>query len=382
VGSGDGAHAYLDVSKTRVSVSPAKASGVWHVRAGGRWEAEEWQAQPGMTLQPLADQLQGRMIGRRRTGAGTDASSAGAAALTPPEAEGAGEEEAGGAGPKFAATRLQLGSASESDLNASLGLDDVAVLAQCIARPLDEMADEWFQHGSDTDYANFQYVVHGRACDLDHVPAHVRESFRLGWYHGGSITQAEYDAGHAGMRLADLSAMPIATLAGLQLHHVAAIRLYTTDSYCLFNDPMRAREKPHPIKTTVLFLYEALKKLRKVAAKLNAEEYNQVLHLWRGMKNMTFDLAEFKKHGGTELAPMSTSAHKSIAMSYAASQRGLVMSFATRGLSRGVEIHEFSVYPKEREFLYPPLTYMLFDETRQVTNEDDCTVVPMTLQMS
>ena len=142
---------------------------------------------------------------------------------------------------------------------------------------------------------------------------------------------------------------------------------------------MRSRTRSRPRSSSS---YEALKKLRKVAAKLNAEEYNQVLHLWRGMKNMTFDLAEFKKHGGTELAPMSTSAHKSIAMSYAGSQRGLVMSFATRGLSRGVEIHEFSVYPKEREFLYPPLTYMLFDETRQVTNEDDCTVVPMTLQMS
>ena len=44
------------------------------------------------------------------------------------------------------------------------------------------------------------------------------------------------------------------TNAGLQPHHVAAIRLCTTNLYCLFNNPMCAREKPYPIKTTVFFL--------------------------------------------------------------------------------------------------------------------------------
>ena len=53
------------------------------------------------------------------------------------------------------------------------------------------------------------------------------------------------------------------------------------------------------------------------------------------------------------------------------------MSFATRGLTRGVEIHMFSLYPKEREFLYPPLTYLLFDETREIEDADGLTTVPV-----
>jgi arginine deiminase len=94
------------------------------------------------------------------------------------------------------------------------------------------------------------------------------------------------------------------------------------------------------------------------------------------------DLDEFKRHGGTELAAMSTSSNKDIAESYARSERGLVMSFATRGLSRGVDISMFSLYPKEQEYLYPPLTYMLFDESRALTEENGVTLVPILPQMA
>jgi hypothetical protein len=58
------------------------------------------------------------------------------------------------------------------------------------------------------------------------------------------------------------------------------------------------------------FLSDALKKLRKVDAKTHPDAYNELVYLWRGMKNMSIDLANFKKHGGTELAPMSTTASK------------------------------------------------------------------------
>jgi hypothetical protein len=60
---------------------------------------------------------------------------------------------------------------------------------------------------------------------------------------------------------------------------------------------VRSRTRSRPRSSSS---YEALKKLRKVAAKLNAEEHNQVLHLWRGLKNTTFDLADMKNHDGTD----------------------------------------------------------------------------------
>ena len=50
---------------------------------------------------------------------------------------------------------------------------------------------------------------------------------------------------------------------------------------------------------------------------------------------------------------MSTTDSESVAKSYAASRRGLIFEYVTQGNSRGVEIADFSMYPKEREFLYP-----------------------------
>ena len=212
--------------------------------------------------------------------------------------------------PKFSATQLSMGNASESDLNEALGLNDPAVLSQCIAEPLKTMEREWLASGSDTDWANFKYVCRGRARQGEHIPLHVRETFRAGQYHGGSITEDEYDTGHDGMDLAAFCELEAAKLAGLRPHHVAAIRLYTSDSFMLFNSAMRQRVCPHPIKTTMYFLSDALKKLRKVDAKTHPDAYNELVYLWRGMKNMSIDLANFKKHGGTELAPMSTTASK------------------------------------------------------------------------
>ena len=79
------------------------------------------------------------------------------------------------------------------------------------------------------------------------------------------------------------------------------MRLYTSDSFRLFNTGMREKTRPHPIKVTIYVLNEALKKLRKVVAKEKPHEYNKVKVLWRGMKDMTLDFEEFKRTGGTEV---------------------------------------------------------------------------------
>jgi len=42
-----------------------------------------------------------------------------------------------------------------------------------------------------------------------------------------------------------------------------------------------------------------------------------------------------------------------VAKAYAASRRGLIFQYETQGNARGVDISAYSMYPKEREFLYP-----------------------------
>jgi len=77
------------------------------------------------------------------------------------------------------------------------------------------------------------------------------------------------------------------------------------------------------------------------------------------MKNMHMDMAKFKEFGGVEMAPMSTSNLKSVANNYAAgSQGGLLFEYETQGKSTGVSLQYLSVYPKEQEFLYRPLTFL------------------------
>ena len=361
--------AYLACTESGVSLSPVKAEGEWVVEGCAC-------AQPAARVEALLQKntwwspLPNRAPATDARGDLAD----GRSEVQRPESS------------RFMATKLTFGSASESDLAQAIGLDDPGVLAQCIAEPLKEMAREWYENGSDADWSNFRYVCHGKARARAAVPLHVRETFRTGVYHGGSVSEEEYDAGHDGWDLAAFCQLETAALAGLGLHHVGAIRLYTSDSYPLFNAPMRDHTCPHPIKTTVYFLSDALKKLRKVGAKVDSAAYNEVVYLWRGIKGRALDTPDFRAHGGTELAPMSTTGAREIAQRYAGAvtdagdgggQQGLLMSFATRGLSRGVEVHMFSLYPKEREFLYPPLTYLLFDETREIEDADGLTTVPV-----
>ena len=69
--------------------------------------------------------------------------------------------------------------------------------------------------------------------------------------------------------------------------------------------------------------------------------------------------AEFFAHGGTEYAPMSTSASKGVACDFAVSGCPLVFKYVTPDfMSRGADIAFLSVYEAEAEVLYPPLTYL------------------------
>ena len=124
--------------------------------------------------------------------------------------------------------------------------------------------------------------------------------------HSLSLSPALYLnlSGHNGWELQQFLDLPSSRQAGLQREHVIALRLYTSDSFRLFNNGMREKTRPHPIRITIYVLNEALKKLRKVVAKEKPHEYNKVKVLWRGMKDMKMNFAKFTMTGGTELSFM------------------------------------------------------------------------------
>ena len=80
-------------------------------------------------------------------------------------------------------------------------------------------------------------------------------------------------------------------------------------------------------------------------------------------------------------APMSTSAKKEVALAYAESRCGLLFQYKTRGLGRGVALSFLSCYPKEEEYLYPPMTYLQPENVSKDT-VDNCVIVDVTPQMS
>jgi hypothetical protein len=263
---------------------------------------------------------------------------------------------------KFCAMKIKLGSSAISDLREFLGLDDDIEYVKLRKYPLVSMQAEWDQHGDANDRANFQYILHGAACVWLDIPAHVKETIAKGKYHGGPLAPDDYDKGHEGMHLEDFVKHPVSKTANLKEFHVAALRMYTSCSYRKFNGPLRSQTTPHPFKMNVLILDEALRKLRKVEATRDQVSYASTKILYRGMSDVELDLEDFKRVGGNELALMSTTADPQIALNYASrGQVGLMFRYSTIGQTRGVSIDFLSLYPKEVEFLFPPLTNLTYD---------------------
>ena len=100
----------------------------------------------------------------------------------------------------------------------------------------------------------------------------------------------------------------------------------------------------------------AIKQCRAMAAE--SPEANVPLSLFRGIGKREMD-PKFMTVGGTELAPMSTTAKLQIALKY--SQGGdssVLLWLRTQNfMDRGVDLTWISAFPHEREFLCPPLTY-------------------------
>ena len=97
-----------------------------------------------------------------------------------------------------------------------------------------------------------------------------------------------------------------------------------------------------------------------------ARRLTQVVHRglhWRGMRDLVVT-RHFLESGDGELAPMSATADLDVAVRAArwrraaARARRCSSACTTNIMQRGAQLAFLSVTPHEKEFLYPPLTYL------------------------
>lgn len=149
---------------------------------------------------------------------------------------------------------------------------------------------------------------------------------------------------------------------GLKSHQVLAIRLYTTDSFISINEPMRTHNKPHPtlphpFAATMYYITMGLKAIRTAAGADKTESAEERI-FWRGVGIALGD--DFTS--GTEMSCMSTSASATEALKFANENGFLFQIVCNDYYSRGADIRVLSVFPHEKEVLYPPLTYLNTDK--------------------
>jgi hypothetical protein len=185
--------------------------------------------------------------------------------------------------------------------------------------------------------AEFEYICGGKAVEGKH-PTMGADS--------------RWDTGHEGMDLAAFVDQQEAKDATLAAAHVLALRAYTSSAHQFINSPSRKRTKPHPFRATVYYINQALGKLR------SRKNQGSVRSLWRGMRDMRV-APGFAHDGGSELACMSTTTSREVAMSFAQSDNPLIFEIRVPSyMNCGGSISWLSVYPAEEEYLYPPFTYL------------------------
>jgi hypothetical protein len=219
---------------------------------------------------------------------------------------------------------------------------DVFELFSKLMNGVQAIEDEFLANGTPEDIECVEYILHRAAGDN----------------RGQVFVNGVRDQNRNGERLADFTAHKDAVKAQLTEAHVAALRVYTTACYKSLNEPLRdmERTKPHPFPATIFFLGDAIKRLRAVYA--DEDDGGRKMDLWRGMRNVGAS-KEFAATGGSELAPMSTTSDPAVAVQYGQSEKTLLFKITSKSfMSRGADITFLSAFPGEREFLYPPLTFL------------------------
>lgn len=148
---------------------------------------------------------------------------------------------------------------------------------------------------------------------------------------------------------------------GLKSHHVLAIRTYTTSCYRSINSPMRRNphaQLPHPFAATMYYITTGLKILRAAQGEDTVNASKEQC-FYRGLRDLQIS-TKFMEMGGTEMSCMSTTLDINVAAAFASgSMSPLIFRYLSNDfMSSGACIWFISVYPEEKEVLYPPLTYL------------------------
>jgi hypothetical protein len=222
------------------------------------------------------------------------------------------------------------------------------------------------EYCDEKDMERFDYIFNQTACLL------LQKDKKT-----GELTGVKRDLNHDGQTLDDF-ARTGKELAQLTKAQVLALRLYTSNSYWRINKPLRdgcTADSPHPYAATTYYIYDAIRQLRGA----RRGEPTATRTFWRGMDVMG-DTDEFLKHGGTEMACVSTTEDLSVARKYAKIEgpdkvaNPLLLRVQSNSLFNcGADIQWLSMYPEEREVLFPPLTYLR--PMGEPVVEDGCRVI-------
>jgi Ran GTPase-activating protein (RanGAP) involved in mRNA processing and transport/GTPase SAR1 family protein len=257
--------------------------------------------------------------------------------------------------------------AAASGIWATLGVpEDSDRFIRIMRDGVGEITREFEEHGRDDDDWLPDDSLRSDKRRFDYVATQAAAVFV-------QANMARRDAGNEGMTLNDFHKQPDARKAKLSKAHVLALRLYTSNSYGRVNEALRQGAKPHPFAATTYYIHNAITKLRAT----RADSATTVRTFWRGLDDMAVS-DEFMAQGGTEMGCMSTTEDIAVAHQFAkVGQRPnplLLKVVATSLMDCGADLGWLSMYPEEKEVLFPPLTY-LRPTVGEPVLEDGCTVI-------
>ena len=165
----------------------------------------------------------------------------------------------------------------------------------------------------------------------------------------------------------------MAIAAQLTQAEVVALRLYTGPIYVAWNTALRMYDSNPELlfdwQTSISILYSAVFKLSFLS---------KPGKVYRGVNESKLKLPEaFYRHdghnfaGGVELAFMSTSYDKNVAVEYGmrgTTKESTIFEIEFDGGNRGAKVKWVSQFPYEEELLYPPCTYLTCKSVTSVEN--------------
>ncbi len=230
--------------------------------------------------------------------------------------------------------------------------------APAVAWPESEVKHSWGTYGQPMCYGCKRYALDYSTISADfNYCLHEVSSEKI-------CFNGVRDEGRAGKTIDYFVELPEAKDTGMNKPEAASLRFYSSHSFGAVTNPLQdpTRVTEHPLAAITYCIDQAIRKNAKLGHRdKNAASQERVL--WRGFSDFKIS-DDFKKVGGTEFVPMSTTTDVSLAVNYAirgmTTGRGLLMRIVTKNISEGgSDLKWISMFPGESsESLFPLLTFL------------------------